>query len=96
VSWPGNDFYAGARATDDGVKAAATDSMRAITGVEGHYDPRRFMYLPPAPHENWAEVVDRRKSRLWRPDNISIQACAAVGADEDPAPLAPESKLQAL
>ena len=27
VSWPGNDFFAGARSTDDGVKAAATDSM---------------------------------------------------------------------
>jgi hypothetical protein len=60
VSWPGNDFYAGVRATDDGVKAAATDSMYAMTGVEGLYDPQRFMYLPPAPHENWAEVVDRR------------------------------------
>ena len=27
VSWPGNDFYIGFRATDDGVKAAATSSM---------------------------------------------------------------------
>ena len=27
VSWPGNDFYGGARSTDDGVKAAATSSM---------------------------------------------------------------------
>jgi hypothetical protein len=70
VSWPGNDFYGGARATDDGVKAAATDSMRAITGVDGHYDSRRFMYLPPAPYRTWADVVDRQKLRLWRQDSI--------------------------
>jgi len=25
VSWPGNDYWQGSRATDDGVKAAATD-----------------------------------------------------------------------
>jgi len=70
VSWPGNDFYAGARATDDGVKAAATDSMRAITGVDGHYDPRRSMYLPPAPYRTWASVVDRLKLRLWRQESV--------------------------
>jgi hypothetical protein len=70
VSWPGNDFYAGARATDDGVKAAATDSMRAITGVEGHYDPRRFMYLPPAQYRTWAGVVDGQKLQLWRQESI--------------------------
>ena len=47
VSWPGNDYYAGARSTDDGVKAAATDSMKHITGIEGAYDNRSFKYLPP-------------------------------------------------
>jgi hypothetical protein len=57
VSWPGNDFYAGARATDDGVKAAATSSMLAITGVEGRYDPRRAMYQPPEPYRNWGDCV---------------------------------------
>jgi len=41
VSWPGNDFYGGSRSTDDGVKAAATDSMAALTGVEGRYAPNR-------------------------------------------------------
>lgn len=47
VSWPGNDFFRGARLTDDGVKAAATSAMLAITGVEGSYDPARGMYRPP-------------------------------------------------
>ncbi|HNV68522.1 MAG TPA: hypothetical protein PKO06_02410 [Candidatus Ozemobacteraceae bacterium] len=57
VSWPGNDFYGGARATDDGVKAAATDVMTAITGVKGVYETRRTMYVPPAPYRTWGNVV---------------------------------------
>ncbi len=57
VSWPGNDFYEGARATDDGVKAAATDSMMALTGVTGTYDPRSYEYRPPPPFKTWAGVV---------------------------------------
>ena len=42
VSWPGNDFYIGARATDDGVKAAATGIDR---GISSHYnaDPKLFL-----------------------------------------------------
>jgi hypothetical protein len=57
VSWPGNDFYAGARFTDDGVKAAATDSMFRITGIEGGYDIERKVYLPPVGFETWENVV---------------------------------------
>jgi hypothetical protein len=41
VSWPGNDFFAGSRCTDDGVKAAATNSMAVLTGIEGRYDAER-------------------------------------------------------
>lgn len=29
------------------VKAAATDSMAVLTGIEGHYDSQRGAYLPP-------------------------------------------------
>ena len=69
VSWPGNDFYAGARATDDGVKAAATDCMKALTGVEGRYDRSRSCYLPPDHYANWREVVEEGigtgSLRLW-------------------------------
>jgi hypothetical protein len=57
VSWPGNDFYGGARATDDGVKAAATNSMEVMTGVAGRYSARRNEYLPPEPHRTWGGLV---------------------------------------
>jgi len=64
VSWPGNDFFAGSRCTDDGVKAAATDSMFALTGVKGRYDSRRGAYLPPHGYGTWEEVVERNGLRL--------------------------------
>jgi hypothetical protein len=64
VSWPGNDFFGGSRCTDDGVKAAATDSMKALTGIEGRYDTGRWAYLPPAPYRTWGEVVERNGLRL--------------------------------
>lgn len=56
VSWPGNDFHGGARATDDGVKAAATNAMEVITGIAGRYDSLRNEYLPPTPHRTWGEL----------------------------------------
>jgi hypothetical protein len=64
VSWPGNDFFAGSRCTDDGVKAAATNSMAVITGVEGCYDLRRKAYLPPPPFRTWGDVVKQNGLRL--------------------------------
>lgn len=64
VSWPGNDFFGGSRCTDDGVKAAATNSMAVLTGVVGHYDVPRTAYLPPAPYHTWAEVVEKHRLRL--------------------------------
>jgi hypothetical protein len=67
VSWPGNDFYAGSRATDDGVKAAATNSMAVLTGVEGIYDPARREYQPPGAFRNWEAVVKETDPRLWNP-----------------------------
>jgi hypothetical protein len=57
VSWPGNDFYGGARATDDGVKAAATNAMGVVTGVAGSYSRERNAYLPPEPHRTWGDLV---------------------------------------
>ena len=67
VSWPGNDFFLGSRATDDGVKAAATNSMTVLTGMEGIYDPTYGMYQPPKPFRNWKEVVEKNGLRLWNP-----------------------------
>jgi hypothetical protein len=64
VSWPGNDYFGGSRCTDDGVKAAATDLMAVLTGIEGAYDPQRGVYLPPVPYRTWGDVVQRNGLRL--------------------------------
>ena len=72
VSWPGNDFYGGSRCTDDGVKAAATDSMRGLTGIAGDYDPIRHLYNPPAPYRNWAELVQDQRLRLKVAGNLRV------------------------
>ncbi|WP_430738962.1 hypothetical protein [Thiorhodovibrio winogradskyi] len=64
VSWPGNDDWAGARVTEDGVKAAATDLMRVITTISGHYDRKTFSYRPPAPYANWEALVKGKGTRL--------------------------------
>jgi hypothetical protein len=72
VSWPGNDFYGGARATDDGVKAAATDSMRVITGIAGAYDPHRHAYVPPKPFSTWGQVVADKHIPLLASDRLRI------------------------
>lgn len=64
VSRPGNDFFAGSRCTDDGVKVAATDSMALLTGVKGHYGPKRGAYIPPVPYRTWGEVVEKNRLRL--------------------------------
>jgi hypothetical protein len=71
VSWPGNDFFSDSRATDDGVKAAATNSMSVLTGVQGRYDSGHGRYQPPHPYRNWEAVVEHgmrtRRLRLWNP-----------------------------
>ncbi len=64
VSWPGNDFYAGSRATDDGVKAAATDLMAHMTGHAGRYEVSSCSYEPPQGYHTWNEVIDRNRLEL--------------------------------
>jgi hypothetical protein len=70
VSWPGNDFFLDARATDDGVKAAATSSMSGITGVPGIYNQARGRFQPPSTYRNWNEVVLHHRLRLWNPSAV--------------------------
>ena len=72
VSWPGNDFYGGARATDDGVKAAATNSMAVLTGIQGQYNPISNTYDPPDKYQNWADVVRQNDLRIAVQHNLSI------------------------
>ena len=65
VSWPGNDFYGGARATDDGVKAAATSSMAAMTGIPGQYNPA-------TKYRNWEGVVRQNDLRITVQHNLRL------------------------
>jgi len=70
VSWPGNDFHLGSRTTDDGVKAAATDSMRVMTGIAGHYNHLSFTYDPTTRYTNWEKVVLVNKIQLRVEGNL--------------------------
>jgi len=72
VSWPGNDFYLGSRSTDDGVKAAATDTMRVMTGIEGQYDLTKYQYSPPGEYRNWEDVVLRNNLQLHLVKNMIV------------------------
>lgn len=62
VSYPGNDYFGGIRTTDDGVSAAATNSMKIITGIDGNYKSGK--YLPPNKYVNWLNVVNRENIKL--------------------------------
>jgi hypothetical protein len=72
ISWPGNDFYVGSRATDDGVKAAATNVMAVMTGIEGEYDPQLNQYGPPAGYRNWEEVILTNEIQLEVNKNLIV------------------------
>ena len=72
VSWPGNDFFSGSRIADDGVKAAATNSMALITGIEGSYYKNHFKYIPPSEYSCWREVVYKNKLTLKVNGNLSL------------------------
>jgi hypothetical protein len=72
VSWPGNDFYLGARSTDDGVKAAATNLMEVMTGIQGRYDCRTERYCQPVTYQSWKEVVVKNKIQLDIVNNLIV------------------------
>lgn len=64
VSWPGNDFWVGKRSTDDGVKAAASNSMATITGTQGKYNKSLNKYLPPSQYSSWDNLVTKQHLTL--------------------------------
>ena len=72
VSWPGNDFYIGSRATDDGVKAAATNSMTVMTGVSGNYNSSNNKYEPSNEYSNWEMVINKNNIELAVRDNLIV------------------------
>ncbi len=77
-SWPGNDFFANARQTDDGVSAAATNSMEVLLpkreGWTYHYDTQKKSFVA---HKNHKEVLwrDVQPDCLLRPTQ---QYCVAM------------------
>uniref|UniRef100_A0A8D8Y8X8 Macrodomain effector MavL domain-containing protein n=1 Tax=Cacopsylla melanoneura TaxID=428564 RepID=A0A8D8Y8X8_9HEMI len=71
VSFPGNNFFEkNSRRTDDGVSAAATNSMEVITGVKGNYV--RGKYLPPRGKTEWKQVVQENQITLRAKGNVNI------------------------
>jgi len=72
VSWPGNDFYIGSRSTDDGVKAAATNSMTVMTGIEGSYNVRTNAYDPPNEYSDWENLVLKKRIQIYVQDNLYV------------------------
>ena len=76
VSKPGNDYWPGARQTDDGVKAAATGTMPALTGIEGVYIKDR-MVPKDAPNQDWSTRTNRN-TRLKVAGNLHHYSVAKV------------------
>lgn len=70
VSLPGNDFFVNDRNTDDGVSAAATNSMESVTGITGRYISGK--YLPPQGYQDWEDVVLRHNLQLTVKGNVNI------------------------
>lgn len=71
-SWPGNDFYDGVRATDDGVKAAATNSMEIITSIKGSYNSSSNCYEAPPRYKSWGELVKKELIYLKTQNTLKI------------------------
>ncbi len=71
VSWPGNDFYKGQRKTDDGVKAAATNSMSKMTNHNGHYDRQQYKYIPEN-FNDWDAVIQNQKIKFGQDENLYV------------------------
>ena len=57
VSWPGNDFYGDLRNTDDGVKAAATNSMEVMGYPFANQYRLRYFYADFAQAAWLAKVI---------------------------------------
>lgn len=72
-SWPGNDFWAGSRATDDGVKAASTDTMYKVTGIKGSYLSAMGAYLPRG-YQTWQELAADKRITFSGPIYVMTHA----------------------
>ncbi|MEZ0260018.1 MAG: hypothetical protein ACAH80_03360 [Alphaproteobacteria bacterium] len=79
ASLPGNDFFGDSRFTDDGVSAAATNSMEVVTGTRGHYSGGS--YAPPAGYKDWEDVAEKNNVRLQAAGNVKIVTADAACLD---------------
>lgn len=70
VAYPGNGFFKMIRSTDDGVAAAATNSMKKVTGVKGVYFWGK--YNPPSGYRDWLDVVTKKKITLRANENVFV------------------------
>jgi hypothetical protein len=62
----------GARATDDGVKGAATDITAVLTDISGSYNPEIFQYQPPPGYQNWQQVIAQNNIDLEIANTVKI------------------------
>jgi len=83
VSWPGNHYWGGNRETDDGIKAAASDAMYKLSGVEGKYDVARKQYMPPDQFKTWSDVLKK--------NNIKLDVSSLKDSNYDPDGICDES-----
>jgi hypothetical protein len=75
ASLPGNDFFGNSRMTDDGVSAAATNSMEVITGIRGKY--QGGAYRPPVGFDTWEDVAMKFHTHLKAQGNVKIVTAKA-------------------
>ncbi|MCS5711146.1 hypothetical protein [Candidatus Berkiella aquae] len=82
ASWPGNDFYAlNDRNTDDGVSAAATNTIEKLTGIKGNYVKGK--YLPPQGYRDWQEVIEKNGLKLTSSGRVKVINHKAQKAEVD-------------
>jgi len=93
ASLPGNDFFAGSRFTDDGVAAAATDSMKSVTGIAGVY--KNGGYQPPPGYTDWEDVAVKNRVRLQARGNVKVAMDDGryIALPSTPAPAPPKPRV---
>lgn len=69
VSWPTNDLIRGSRATDDGIKGAATDTLTKITGYPGSYIKLKYT---PDNYRKWLDCIMKEGLSLPAKNRIYI------------------------
>jgi len=52
------------------MKPVATNSMEAVTGVEGFYDLDVYKYVPPAPYHTWRQLIEGKGLKIEVEDNL--------------------------